>query len=259
MRFGVCTDSANVSIVERLGYDFIELGIAELAPEQQDADFAPVRERILASGVRAEAFNKFIPKGIMLVGPDVDRPRAEAYIDVALARAAEIGGKVIVWGSPHARHVPDGFSRERAFEQLADIGRYMGKVAAQYDQTIVVEPLDAKTTNTVWTVKDGFDTARQIGHGSVKTMADIYQMYQNDEPLTGMEVAGDYLAHVHVSDPDRMPPSNPEYFEFYQEAFRILKAMGYSGRVSTEARFKSFAAEAEQALAVIRKLWGTAS
>lgn len=256
MRFGICTDSANASLMKELGYDFVELGVAELAPERPEDEFRIVRERIGASGLRAEAFNKFIPKGIALVGPDVDLRRARAYVATALGRAAEIGGQTIVWGSPHARHVPDGFSRERAFDQLVEIGRFMGEVAARYGQVVVVEPLDATTTNTIWTVRDGYDLALRVDHPNVKTMADIYQMYQNDEPLTAMAVAGEYLAHVHVSDPDRMPPGNPQHFAFYEAAFAVLQQMSYDGRVSVEARLTDLQIEGRRALDLLRGFAG---
>jgi D-psicose/D-tagatose/L-ribulose 3-epimerase len=255
MRFGICTDSANVGVVERLGYDFIELGVAELVSEQPDSDFAPVRERILGSGLRVEALNRFIPRGMMLVGPDVDSARARRYVEVALARAGELGGKIIVWGSPHARHVPEGFPREKAFEQLVEIGRFMGEQAAYHRQTIVVEPLDRQTTNTIWTVADGYELAKRIEHSNLRTMADIYQMAKNDEPLEGMTVAGTSLCHVHLSDPDRMPPSNPEYFGFYREAFAILKRMGYQGCASIEARITDFEVQAKRGLEVVKELW----
>ncbi|MCL4535361.1 MAG: sugar phosphate isomerase/epimerase [Bacteroidetes bacterium] len=253
MRLGICTTSANADIVKEVGYDFIELGVAELVPEQPDGEFAPVRERILASGLKAEALNKFIPKGIMLVGPDPDTARARRYVEVAVARAAEIGTEVIVWGSPHARQVPEGFSKERALDQLAEIGAFMGQQAEKYGQVIVIEPLDAATTNTIWTVKDGYELALRVNHKCVKTMADIYQMRMNDEPLEGMMVAGNYLAHVHVSDPDRQSPGNPEYLGFYREAFEILKKMNYQGKVSIEARFKDFPTDAKRGLAILKE------
>lgn len=256
VRLGICTDSANAGIVEGLGYDFIELGVAELVPEQPESDFAPVRDRLAAAGIKAEALNKFIPKGIMLVGPSPDTARAQSYVEVALARAAQIGTEIVVWGSPHARQVPEGFPVEKALDQLAEIGRYMGRVAERFGQVIVVEPLDAATTNTIWTVQDGYDLALRVGHPSVKTMADIYQMRKNDEPLEGMAVAGDYLAHVHVSDPDRQSPGNPEYLGFYADAAAVLKKMGYTGRVSIEARFKDFAANAKTGLGILKENFG---
>jgi sugar phosphate isomerase/epimerase len=86
-------------------------------------------------------------------------------------------------------------------------------------------------------------------------MADIYQMAKNDEPLAGMEVAGSFLCHVHLSDPDRMPPSNPENFDFYREAFGVLKQMGYQGRASIEARITDFETHARRGLEVVKQLW----
>ncbi len=253
MRLGICTDSANAGTVVRTGYDFIELAVAELVPEQPEGDFAPVRDRLGDAGIQAEALNKFIPKGIMLVGPNPDTARARAYVDVALSRAAELGTKIVVWGSPHARQVPEGFPMEQALDQLADIGRYMGRVAEKYGQVIVIEPLDAATTNTIWTVQDGYDLALRIDQRCVKTMADIYQMRKNSEPLEGMTVAGEFLAHVHVSDPDRQSPGNPEHFNFYKDTATILNRMGYKGRVSIEGRFKEFEDDAKRGLAVLRE------
>jgi len=253
LRFGICTDSTNAGVVERLGYDFIELGMAEMAPEGPESDFAPVRDRILQSGLKAEVANKFFPKGIMLVGSEPNVERAQRYVEVALRRSAEVGTKLIVWGSPHARQVPEGFSRERALEQLAEIGRFIGKTAERYGQLILIEPLDSATTNTIWTVQDGYDLALQVGHPCVQTMADIYQMAKNSEPLEQMVVAGGYLGHVHVSDPDRQCPANPEYFGFYRDAFAILKKMGYDGRVSIEARIADFEPQAARGLAVLKE------
>lgn len=258
MRYGICTESTNAPVVKQLGFDFIELGVAELAPEKLETEFASVRARVLDAGLRAEALNKFIPKGLMLVGPEVDVARARSYVEVALGRAESIGTETIVWGSPHARYVPDGFAREKALEQLAEIGRFMGEVAFRHGITIVVEPLDKATTNTIWTVADGYEMARMIDHPNVKTMADIYQMYMNDEPLAGMKVAGDHVAHVHVSDPDRLPPGNPEYFAFYEEAAAVLKEIGYDGRVSIEARMREFEGEARRGLTVVKEIFDRA-
>jgi D-psicose/D-tagatose/L-ribulose 3-epimerase len=253
VRLGIYTESANADIVKRVGYDFIELSVAELVPEQPEGEFAPVRERIAASGLKAEALNRLIPKGIMLVGPDPDLARARRYVEVALTRAAQIGTEIIVWGSGWARHIPEGFPRERAMDQLAEFGRLLGQVAAQHGQTIVVEPLDPASTNTIWTVQEGYDLARRIEHGSVKTMADIYHMANNNEPLQVMTVAGDFLAHIHVCDPDRLPPNNPAHFGSYRETFQILRGMGYRGRVCIEANMEDFEAEAKRGLEVLKQ------
>jgi len=255
MKIGVCTDAANAGIVKKLGYDYIELAITELAPEKPESEFAPLRAQVLHAGLQAEVCNKFFPKGLMLVGPDADVARTRRYIEVGLARASELGCRVVVFGSPHARQIPDGFLREKAFQQLITMARVMGEVAEERGQTIVLEPLDTKLTNTIWTVEEAVQLAEEIKHKHVQVLADIYMMHVNKEPLNHMALAGKHLVHVHASDPDRKAPGNPQYLTFHQEASAILKGMGYKGRVSVEARFTDFEAEARSALAVMRQLY----
>lgn len=253
MRFGICTGFANAKIAARLGYDFIEIGHADLSPEGPESDWAPARDGILESGLQAEALGKLFPGEIKLVGPRLDLARAEHYVDVAFARAAEVGVKVVAWGSPDARRVPDGYPHEQALAELAELGRYMGRAAARHGIVVAVEPLASSRTNIIWTIQDGLDVVRRINHPAVQTMADIYQMHANEEPMEMMAEAGQHLAHVHVSDPDRLPPGNPEHFGFYREAFAVLRRMGYGGRVSIEARITDFEVQAARALAVLRE------
>lgn len=252
MRFGICTDSHNARNAARLGYDFIEIGAAELCPEGPESDWAPVRERILESGLSAEALGRVFPGEVRLVGPDRDMGRIEAYVATAFARVAEVGGRVVAWGSPDARRVPDGYPHERALRELGEVVALMGRVAATNGLIVAVEPLASTRTNVIWTVRHGLEMVRRLQHPAVHTMADIYQMYLNDEPLQEMARAGSDLAHVHVSDPDRLPPGNPAHLPFYREAFDVLREMGYDGRVCIEARVTDFTLEAERALAFLK-------
>jgi sugar phosphate isomerase/epimerase len=253
MRFGICADSSKASIVKKLGFDFIELGASELAPERSETDFAAVRERLQEAGLKSEAVGKLLPKDIRLVGPEPTTARAKAYLEVVLGRASELGCEVIVWGAAHARNVPDGFPKEAALEQFTDILRFAGGLAERYGLVIAVEPLRSSTTNTILTVQEAWDLAGRVGHSRVQVMADIYQMHENGEPLEAVAVAGGMLAHFHVSDPDRLPPGNPEHIGFHRRASRILQTMGYDGRVSIEARVTDFEVEASRALAVLRE------
>jgi len=255
MRIGICTEAANTGIAKKLGYDYVELAITELVPDKPEAEFAPLRDKVLQAGLKSEACNKLFPKGMTVVGPDANMQRATEYLEVGLARASELGCKVVVFGSPHARQIPDGFPREKAFAQLVDIGQIMGQVAEKYGQVIAIEPLDAKLTNTIWTVQEAYELAGQIKNRRVQVLADIYMMHVNNEPLDGMGLPGKHLVHIHVSDPDRKAPGNPQYLTFHGEASAVLKGMGYSGRASVEARFVDFEAEARSALAVMRQLY----
>ena len=62
----------------------------------------------------------------MVVGPSVDRDALTAYVNMALDRCRALGATVVVWGSAGSRNVPEGFPRERAWEQIVSFLRMAG-------------------------------------------------------------------------------------------------------------------------------------
>lgn len=254
MKFGAVAKSERVVELAAIGYDFIELTADELKAEAAAAEFAPVRVRILGSGLKAEAFNKFIPGDMMLVGPSVDWPRVEAFVNTCLARMAELGGEVMVWGSPHARNIPAGFPPEAAFEQLVRAGHLIADAAQRAGVLVVIEPLVHTSTNTIHKLADGLDLMRQINRPEITVMADIFHMDGNGEGPEAIRALKGVLGHVHVSDLDRKPPgSGEQYLPVYRHTNEILREIGYAGRVSIETRWTDFGAEARRALATLQE------
>src|SRR5437016_4457639 len=107
MRFGVCAGIEAVALLAEAGYDYVELSVAgDLIPEGDAVAWAEKCRAIEAMPLRPEAFNSFVRSG-KIVGPEADRERLRRYVQTALERAAAVGGKVIVFGSGGARHIPD--------------------------------------------------------------------------------------------------------------------------------------------------------
>lgn len=259
MRFGCCASYGEAATLRRLGFDFIELPVSDLAPEGPPEEFERAARAVESAGIRAEAFNRLLPGTLPIVGPTVDEPRLRSYLATSLSRAARLGGRVVVWGSPQSRHVPSGFSPEAAFGQIAEALRFAAGVAEAEGLVLAIEPLDARSTNTIHTLADGASLARSVNHPAVQVIADVYHMALNGDPPSEIPALGSLLAHVHVSDRDRRPPgSDPGEFERYEQVFALLSSMGYDGRVSIEARFSAFPMEAERALKVLRDCAGRA-
>ena len=59
----------------------------------------------------------------------------------------------------------------------------------------------------------------------------IHALYRKDVPADYVEKMGSDLAHVHISDLDRMPPGTSTDFTFLVDA---LKAIGYKGYLAME-------------------------
>ncbi len=260
MLYGCCALSGNAAKVKALGYDFIEIEGSDLAAEQPEAAFAPVKERLMAAGIPVRGFNKFFTSGIVFTGPNIDTDRNRRYIEVAFARAHSLGGQNIGWGSPASRKVPEGFPREKALEQMREALGYMADVAAGYGMNVLMESIIGKMETLILTVQQATEMARSVDRANVHVVADIYHMLHNNDPLENMKVAGSDLYHVHFTNLDRTAPgTNPDQQDMYVQAFRIMREMGYDRSVSIEPDWVDFEPEARRALVVMKEAHAAAS
>ena len=168
MRLGICAGINQAKTIADAGADYIELSVAgDLIPDDGDDAWKDKRAAIEAMPLKAEAFNSFVRTG-KIVGPDADFARLESYARTAAARAAQVGGKIIVFGSGGARQVPEGYAREAAD---ADLLRFLNLCADAYETTgviVVIEPLAYAECNILNTVDEGADMARRVARPGVR-------------------------------------------------------------------------------------------
>lgn len=250
MRFGVCTGVGNAPLLAAAGYDYIELSVAgDLMPEADEAAWAESRRAIEAMPLPVEAFNSFVRTG-KIVGPEADSERLRAYVENALERAAQVGGKIIVFGSGGARQIPDGFPMERAEAQLMDFLDACADSSLEAGVVVAIEPLHRGECNFINLVTEGADIARRLNRPGVRNLADTFHMEREGESLDAIVASADVLAHVHTADTGRFAPGTGTYD--HVALFRALSAARYDARVSIEGAFRDFAAEIGPALAHLR-------
>lgn len=260
MRFGVCAGIDKAAALEKAGYDYIELGAGgTLVPDEGDDVWTPIRARVDAMPLRPESFNVFV-RNLKVVGPDADPAALERYVHTALARAAQVGGKVIVFGSGGARRVPDGFGRDEARRQIL---RFLGYCADAHEKTgvvVAIEPLNRDECNILTSVDEGAEYARAIDRPGVKNLADTYHMEKEDEPLDAIVRSGDVLAHTHTADSGRRAPGTGSYD--HAALFRTLRAIGYAQkqdtRLSIECGWDDFDAQIGPALVHLKHAYSAA-
>lgn len=264
--------------IAALGYDYIELPLAEMMELSQE-EFNALKERVARSGIRCEACNNFFPSKIRLTGPDVDMDLIQDYIVRSLARAGELGVSVVVFGSAGAKRVPDGFSMAEAFRQVVEVTRRAGLEAMKHGITIAIEPVRLPDCNIINTFEEGVTLAATVDLDSVKVLVDYYHMVcQHESEKILLRFGKEYLRHVHFSYPNfptidgatgpdpirgvfegelakkgwwRTYPSNGEEWD-YTAFIAALKGAGYDGRVSLEAPVTDFDAQAKKALEFLK-------
>jgi len=237
MRFGICTAPENAGILAELGYDYVECAITPLAAMEQSA-FEETRQRVLASPLRCEAGNLFLPGSCRVTGEAADFDAAIAHLRVAIPRFAALGGQVAVFGSGGARAVPEGWPMEKAMEQLAEFCRLAGDVCAENGVRVAIEPLNRKECNIINSVKEGVALAEMASHPSVGVLADWYHVAAENEGTGGILCAGARLWHCHIAKPGgrEYPAGKDGAAASYAEFFGALRAIGYGGRISVEGR-----------------------
>ena len=235
MRFGVCAGPHDAFKLAEAGYEYIELSVArDLIPEADDDTWVDKRNQLVSMRLVPEAFNSFVRTG-KIVGPDADSIWLRRYVDTALARAAEVGGKLIVLGSGGARNVPDGFSRETAIQQFRDFMGYCAEASDHSGVTVVIEPLRSAETNLIHGVREAAGHVKHLRRNGVQVLADSYHMAEEGEDLDSLTTASGHLAHVHTADSGRTAPGTGTYD--FAAWFRALAAVGYDGRCSIEANW----------------------
>lgn len=256
MRLGCCATLERLEVVGQAGFDFAEPRVVDLIPDEDEAAYAPIRRQIQDAGVPVEAFNVFVPAHHPVVGLQRDPSALNAYLATAAGRVAELGARLIVFGSGPARATPAGFDRHLAPGQILEFLTLAADAANPHDVDIVIEPLWREKCDNINTVLEAAVVARQSGSGHVAALADWWHMVHEDEPLSNLAEARDQLRHVHVPVPP-LPGSPAQSTDAELPDFlRALLALDYQGRVSVEdngQRFDRFDVQAAQALAYVRE------
>jgi sugar phosphate isomerase/epimerase len=159
---------------------------------------------------------------------------ATANYLIELARAcADMGGTIMVFGSPAQRSIERGMSVEQAFENAAEVFRKVTPTLGEVGVTICMEPLTTQETDFVNTCADAVRLIDMVGHPNFQLHQDVKAMLAEPTPIP--ELIARYAPvtkHFHVNDRNLLGPGmGPTDYHPILEA--LLKSR-YAGWVSVE-------------------------
>lgn len=252
IRIGICTSIDNIETVEQCGFEYLEAGLTGLA-QMSEAEFRQAAHMVQRSSLKVEACNGMLPGDLKVTGPEVSAQKLHEYLDLAFGRAAQLGCKVVVFGSGAARRVPDGFDIAAAWRQIDNFLRLTQSHAQANGITVAIEPLRRGECNIINLVSEAVILSSLLQLPNIRALGDTYHMAMTSEPLSALTLAGNMLAHVHTANAlGRILPREGDG-EDYTAIFRALKAGGYDGRISCEAGCRDFAKDARDAFLVLDK------
>jgi D-psicose/D-tagatose/L-ribulose 3-epimerase len=235
IKIGVCTnDSATAA---KYGFDYIEPSAATIAAMSDD-EFLDYTAEVLASPVRCEAFNGLIRRAdLKVVGDDASLSALKDYLEPCLVRCRRLGASVVVWGSAGSRNVPEGFSRERAWQQIVTFLRMAGDIARRHDLIVAIEPLRHQESNILNTGAEALKMVRAVKHPNIRMIIDYYHLREENEDPRIVEIARHEIVHLHFANPQgRLWPRDLREDDHYVAFFKYLKKSGFSGGISIEGK-----------------------
>ncbi len=258
MRFGVNVNWADLpGLAPRaraIGLDYVELRVSD-ALSPLTIDEQTFRERLAALGkldLPVEAANVFLTPPVMVVGPDAELDRLREYARVAVERLRLVGAEVVVWGSGPTRQIPEGFPRERAWAQMRERVGVVAELCERAGIRIALEALPRTAVNFIHRIGECRLLAEQVGSPAVGIVADnLHMMKEEDDYLAALRACAGRIYHVHVADSNGRAPSFGGGYDLGPFA-ATLRALGYDGRVTIEARV-DLENELPDALAFLRR------
>lgn len=247
MKFAICNELFEgwpwekvCDFVRPLGYEGLEVAPFTLADSVEQLT-PPRRAEICRAaanrGVEILGLHWLLvkPPGLYITHSDAAvRRRTADYFRQLVDLCADLGGKVMVIGSPKQRSLLPSVSRGQALEYTREVLRPSLDPAARRGVTLAFEPLGPAETDFVNTVAEAIDLIKSVDHPALRLNLDVKAMSSEAAPIGDViRSAKGYAAHVQVNDPNLLGPGMGNVK--YEPIVAALREIGYDSWLSVEA------------------------
>lgn len=246
MRYAICNetfegwDHARIcKFVAGLGYTGLELAPFTLA--SRITDVTPERRRELRQqaeqhGVTLLGLHWLLAKteGLMLTSPDTTvRQRTAEYL-IDLARCCrDVGGNILVFGSPAQRRIPAGASKAQATDHAVDCFRRAKAAIADFGVTLCLEPLAPPEADFINTAAEAVEIIDRVDSPAFRLHLDVKAMSSESRPVPEtIRMFAARTGHFHANDPNLRGPGFGD--TDFVPIFKALRDTRYQGWVSVE-------------------------
>jgi sugar phosphate isomerase/epimerase len=173
-------------------------------------------------------------EGLHLTSADETvRQRTADYL-IELARCTyDLGGDLMVFGSPAQRRIPAGATKAQALDYAADTFRRSAPAFADFGVRLCLEPLTPAETDFMTSCAEGVELMQRINHPSFCLHLDVKAMSSELTPVPELiHRHAKHTGHFHANDPNKRGPGfgNVDFVPIFQ----ALRESGYEGWVSVE-------------------------
>jgi len=243
---GVASLEEVFRIAAGIGFDGVEIAPFTLA-EHVD-EIGPGRRREILQSARDAGVDivglhwLFVsPKGLHLTSPDEQvRRRTAEYLKSLANFCGDLGGKVMILGSPKQRNLEPPTTFEEGWKRAKDLLASCGAALAARGVTLCIEALAPAETNFMQTLDESTRLADEIGHPNIDVMIDVKAMSSMPDGVIGtISRFGGRVRHFHANHPSGkgvgMPLQTGEGEPIdWAAVLASLKGSGFTGWISCE-------------------------
>ena len=247
MKFAICQElfegwewERQCRFIAEVGYAGIE--VAPFALASRIGDVSPERRRQLKRqaedhGLSVIGLHWLLAKteGLHLTSADPAVRRATADYLIELTEAcADLGGELMVFGSPKQRDLAPGMKHEVGLAHAEEVFRAALPALADRGVRLCLEPLTPNETNFLNTCAQAQELIDRIDHPNFCLHQDVKAM-RLGESKTVPELIAEYagrVGHFHANDTNLLGPGMGE--TDFVPIFAALARAKYPGWVSVE-------------------------
>jgi len=259
------------ALARKIGYSGIEIAPFTLIPGAEVVDVrdvpavrrAEVRQQAAEAGLEVVGLHWLFAKtmGLSPTSPYLTSPEAilrretTEYLKALAQLCADLGGKVMVLGSPGQRNLLPGVSYDEAEEYAAEVLRAAMPACADLGVTIALEPLGPTEGDFLLTALSAIRLAKLVDSPHCQLHLDVKAMSSEAKPIPKIiRDSRNWTVHFHANDPNLLGPGMGDVQ--YEPIFAALKETGYQGWVSVEVfKYEPSAEEiARQSLEYLQRI-----
>jgi sugar phosphate isomerase/epimerase len=246
MKFAICNETFNdrsipagFELARECGYTGIEIAPFTLATYARDISpehRVEVRRQAADAGLQVVGLHWLLAKteGFYLTSPDTAvRRRTGEYLAELAHLCRDLGGSLLVLGSPQQRNLLPGVSKADAMRYAADCLQTALPALEETGTVLCVEPLGPSEGDFLLTAAEGVDLCNMVSSPFCRLHLDVKAMSSETKPVP--QLIRDnrrVLQHFHANDPNRQGPGFGEVD--FLPIFAALREIDYQGWVSVE-------------------------
>ena len=269
IKFGICNEMFEKWKIEdvfkkakELGYDGVEISpftLANSVTEITKNEREKIRDFAKRIGIEVIGLHWLLvkPEGLYINHPSKSiREKTSKYLRELVRFCSDIGGRIMVIGSPKQRSVLSSQSYHDTWDRTKSTLKDVLPETFERKVNLCFEPLSPKETNFINTCEEAVNLIEEVNHPNLGLILDVKAMSSEKKPVDDIiKHGGKYLKHFHANDDNGLGPGFGKMD--YEKIKNALSEVRYNGYLSVEVFDFSLGGEyiAKKSMENLKKIW----